>query len=250
MLEINGLKASVAEKEILKGLDLSVPPGEVHAIMGPNGSGKSTLANILAGRDDYTVTGGSVAFKGNQLLDMEPNERACAGFFMSFQHPVEVAGVNNAYFLRTVVNAQRRFRGQKEWDAYDFMATLKEKLAFLEMDDSFLKRSLNEGFSGGEKKRNEMLQMLLLEPEFMLLDEVDSGLDVDALRIVSKAVNQMRQDNRSILLVTHYQRLLDHVTPDKVHVLANGRIVKSGSADLAQEIERQGYAWLGIKGDE
>lgn len=247
MLSIKDLHAGIPEKEILKGLSLEIGAGEVHAIMGPNGAGKSSLANVLVGRDGYEATSGSVTFLGKDLLDQEPDERACNGFFLGFQYPIEVPGVNNAYFLRTALNAQRRSRGEAELDAYDFMALITEKLQLLEMDKDFLQRGLNEGFSGGEKKRNEILQMLVLEPRFAMLDETDSGLDIDALRIISKGVNALRAADRSILLVTHYQRLLDHIKPDFVHVLANGQIVKSGDYTLALELEEKGYGWLGIE---
>ena len=250
MLSIKNLYAGIAEKEILKGLNLEIGSGEVHAIMGPNGSGKSSLANVLVGREGYQVTGGSVSYGGENLLDLEPDVRASRGFFLAFQYPVEVPGVNNAYFLRTALNAQRRSRGEAEIDAYDFMALMTEKLKLLEMDKSFLSRGLNEGFSGGEKKRNEILQMLVLEPKFVMLDEADSGLDIDALRIISNGVNALRDKRRSFLMITHYQRLLDLIKPDYVHVLANGKIVKSGDHLLALELEEKGYGWLGIQDGE
>jgi Fe-S cluster assembly ATP-binding protein len=250
MLSIKNLYARIAEKEILKGLNLEIGSGEVHAIMGPNGSGKSTLANVLVGREGYQVTAGSVSYKGEDLLDLEPDVRAAKGFFLAFQYPVEVPGVNNAYFLRTALNAQRRSRGEAEMDAYDFMALITEKLKLLDMDKSFLSRGLNEGFSGGEKKRNEILQMLILEPKLVMLDEADSGLDIDALRIISNGVNALRDKGRSFLMITHYQRLLDLIKPDYVHVLANGKIIKSGDHLLALELERKGYGWLGIQDGE
>ena len=247
MLSINNLSAGIEDKGILKGFNLEIGAGEVHAIMGPNGSGKSTLANVLAGRDEYAVTAGSVQFNGEDLLALEPDQRACAGFFLGFQYPIEIPGVNNAYFLRTALNSQRRARNEPEVDAYDFMALIKEKLALLNMDQSFLSRGLNEGFSGGEKKRNEILQMLVLEPRFVLLDETDSGLDIDALGIISNGINALRDSNRSMLLVTHYQRLLNHVKPDFVHIQANGKIIKSGDYRLALEVEEKGYGWLGCE---
>lgn len=247
MLSIQNLHAGIVGKEILQGLNLDIRSGEVHAIMGPNGSGKSSLANVLVGRDGYHVTSGTVLYQSENLLALEPEERAVKGFFLAFQYPVEVPGVNNAYFLRTALNSQRRARGEAEIDAYDFMALMTEKLKLLEMDKAFMNRALNEGFSGGEKKRNEILQMLVLEPNFVLLDETDSGLDIDALRIISKGVNAIRDQNRSILMITHYQRLLDHIKPDFVHVLANGQIIKSGDHTLALELEEKGYGWLGVK---
>jgi Fe-S cluster assembly ATP-binding protein len=247
LLEIRGLRARVGEKEILKGLDLTVREGEVHAIMGPNGSGKSTLAGVLAGRDTYQVTAGSVRYAGQDLLPLSPEARAAAGVFLGFQYPVEIPGVGNLYFLRTALNAIRRARGEEELDAMDFLALAKEKMKLVELDPSFGSRSVNEGFSGGEKKRNEVFQMAVLEPKLAILDEIDSGLDIDALRVVSVGVNALRSPERAIVMVTHYQRLLDHVTPDVVHVMAGGRIVKSGGRELAQELERTGYAWTGDK---
>jgi Fe-S cluster assembly ATP-binding protein len=244
MLEIQDLRANVEGKEILKGLNLQVSPGEVHAIMGPNGSGKSTLAHVLAGRDGYQVTSGSVRFGGVDLLALEPEERAAAGMFLAFQYPVEIPGINNSYFLKTALNAIRAQRGEAELDAVAFMRLLREKLRLVEMDDGLTKRTVNVGFSGGEKKRNEILQMALLEPRLAILDETDSGLDIDALRIVANGVNALRAADRSFVLVTHYQRLLDYIQPDRVHVLAEGRIVRTGDHHLALELERKGYGWL------
>jgi len=244
MLEIKNLHAKVDGKEILKGVSLTVNAGEVHAVMGPNGSGKSTLAHILAGREGYEVTGGSVSYGGKDLLAMAPEDRARAGVFLAFQYPVEIPGVNNVYLLKAAFNAIRKQRGEEELDAMDFLALMKAKMHFMEMDPSFLNRAVNEGFSGGEKKRNEILQMLVLEPKLALLDETDSGLDIDALKVVAKGVNKLRDPKRAIVMVTHYQRLLDHVVPDKVHVLAGGRVVKSGGKELALELEKRGYDWL------
>jgi Fe-S cluster assembly ATP-binding protein len=244
LLEVRDLHATVGGNDILKGLDLVVRAGEVHAIMGPNGSGKSTLAHVLAGRPGYEVTRGSVLFKGRDLLTMSPEERAREGVFLAFQYPVEIAGVSNVYFLKAAVNAVRKHRGQPEMDAIDFLALVKERAKVVEMDDTLLKRAVNEGFSGGEKKRNEIFQMALLEPTLAVLDETDSGLDIDALRIVASGVNQLRSPERAMVLVTHYQRLLDHVVPDFVHVLVDGRIAKSGGKDLALELESRGYEWL------
>jgi Fe-S cluster assembly ATP-binding protein len=244
MLEIKDLKARVEEKEILKGISLSVRPGEVHAIMGPNGSGKSTLAGVLAGRETYEVTGGEVRFGGADLLEMEPEVRACEGLFMAFQYPVEIPGVSTINFLKAAVNAVRKHRGQDELDAMDFLALVREKLAMVDMDESFLRRSVNEGFSGGEKKRNEVFQMAVLDPKLAILDETDSGLDIDALKIVADGVNALRRKDRAFVVITHYQRLLDHIVPDHVHVLHDGRIVKSGGRELALELEDKGYGWL------
>ena len=244
MLEIKNLHARVDGKEILKGLNLTVNAGEVHAVMGPNGSGKSTLAHILAGRAGYEVTAGSVTYLGKDLLAVSPEERAREGVFLAFQYPVEIPGVNNVYLLKAAFNAARKQRGEEELDAMDFLALVKAKMQFMEMDPSFLNRAVNEGFSGGEKKRNEILQMLVLEPKLALLDETDSGLDIDALKVVAKGVNKLRDPQRAIVMVTHYQRLLDHVVPDQVHVLAGGRVVKSGGKELALELEKRGYDWL------
>ena len=244
LLEIRDLSARAEGKDILKGLTLSVGAGEVHAIMGPNGSGKSTLARALSGHPGYEVTGGEVTYDGRDLLAMAPEERACEGVFMAFQYPVEIAGINNAYFLKAALNAVRKFRGQQEYDAVEFMQLIREKAKLLEMDQSMLSRSVNEGFSGGEKKRNEIFQMAVLEPRLAILDETDSGLDIDALRIVSKGVNALRSPDRAIIVVTHYQRLLDYIVPDFVHVLSGGRIVKSGGKDLALELEAKGYGWV------
>jgi len=244
MLEIKNLHASVGGNEILKGVDLSVAAGEVHAIMGPNGSGKSTLAQVLAGRESYDVTEGTVAFEGHDLLDMDPEDRARAGLFLAFQYPVEIPGVSNVYFLRAALNAVRKQRGQDQLDPIDFLAYVREKLKVVDMDESFLQRSVNEGFSGGEKKRNEIFQMAVLDPKLAILDETDSGLDIDALKIVASGVNAMRDKRRAIVVVTHYQRLLEYIVPDRVHVLADGRIVRSGDKSLALELEKKGYAWL------
>ncbi len=243
MLVIKGLKVRVEEKQILNGIDLTVGKGEVHAIMGPNGSGKSTLAHVLAGREGYEVTDGEVLFEGRDLLSLAPEERARAGVFLAFQYPVEIPGVNNTYFLKAALNALRKARGQEELDAMDFLELVKAKLQPLKMDESMLQRSVNEGFSGGEKKKNEVLQMAVLEPRLAILDETDSGLDIDALKVVADGVNALRDKDRSFLLVTHYQRLLDYIVPDKVHVLARGRIVKSGGKELAKELEKMGYGW-------
>jgi Fe-S cluster assembly ATP-binding protein len=244
LLEIKNLQARVTEKEILKGIDLAVGAGEVHAIMGPNGSGKSTLAQVLAGRDVYEVTGGTVLYEGQDLLAMKPEERAAGGVFMAFQYPVEIPGVSNMYFLRAALNAQRKSRGLEELDAMDFMGLVKEKARLLGLDEALLSRPVNEGFSGGEKKRNEIFQMAVLEPKLAILDETDSGLDIDALKAVAAGINAMRSPERSMVVVTHYQRLLGYVVPDFVHVMSNGRIVRSGGKELALELEQQGYAWL------
>ncbi|WP_295578698.1 Fe-S cluster assembly ATPase SufC [uncultured Lamprocystis sp.] len=247
MLSVKGLKANVGDKEILKGLDLEIGRGEVHAIMGPNGSGKSTLAHVLSGREGYTVTGGSVTFEGQDLLDLEPEARAHLGLFLAFQYPVELPGVNNTYFLKAALNAIRKARGEPELDAVSFLRLMKEKLKVLHLDDSLLKRPVNFGFSGGEKKRNEIFQMAILEPKLAILDETDSGLDIDALRIVADGVNALRSPERSVILVTHYQRLLDYIQPDYVHVLAKGQIIRSGGKELALELEDKGYGWLGAE---
>lgn len=244
MLSIKALQASVDGKSILKGLDLEVGSGEVHAIMGPNGSGKSTLGNVLAGREGYEVTGGSVTYQGKNLLEMEPEERACEGVFLAFQYPVEIPGVNNTYFLRAALNAQRKHRGEPELDSVAFLKLVREKLKVLDISDELLHRAVNEGFSGGEKKRNEIFQMAVLEPKLAILDETDSGLDIDALKAVAEGVNRLRSPDRSIVLVTHYQRLLDYIEPDRVHVLANGRIAASGGPGLAKRLEEEGYQWL------
>ncbi len=244
MLEVTNLHASVGNREILKGVDLVVKPGEVHAIMGPNGSGKSTLANVLAGRDDYEVTDGSVTYDGKNLLEMEPEERARAGLFLAFQYPVEIPGVNNAYLLKAALNEVRKHRGEAELDAMEFMAVVKERMKVLEIDPSLLNRPVNEGFSGGEKKRNEIFQMVVLEPRLAIMDETDSGLDIDALKVVSRGVNALRSPDRATVVVTHYQRLLNYIVPDYVHVLIDGRIAKSGGKELALELEEKGYAWV------
>ncbi|NUQ19653.1 MAG: Fe-S cluster assembly ATPase SufC [Gemmatimonadaceae bacterium] len=244
MLKIQGLRATVSDKEILKGIDLTVNAGEVHAVMGPNGSGKSTLAQVLAGHPAYTVTGGSVEFDGEDLLEMDPEVRAQKGVFLAFQYPVEIPGVSNAYFLRTAYNEIRKARGEEEVDPMDFLDIMEQKLKMVEMNDVMLNRSVNTGFSGGEKKRNEILQMAVLEPKLAILDETDSGLDIDALRVVANGVNALRRPDRSTIVVTHYQRLLNYIVPDFVHVLANGRIVKSGGKELALELEAKGYDWV------
>ena len=243
-LTIENLHAQIPGREILKGLTLEVKPGEIHAIMGPNGSGKSTLAHVLAGRPGYTVTAGSVTFDGRDLLALEPEERAHEGVFLGFQYPVEIPGVNNVYLLKAALNAARKHRGLPEVDAFEFLTLVRAKMKLMRMDESFLSRGVNEGFSGGEKKRNEILQMLVLEPKLAVLDETDSGLDIDALKVVSNGVNTLRSPERSVVLVTHYQRLLDYVVPDHVHVLVRGKIVRSGDRTLALELEKRGYDWV------
>jgi len=244
MLSIKNLHVNVDDKEILQGLDLEVGSGELHAIMGPNGSGKSTLGYALAGRDGYDVTEGSIEFDGKDLQDLEPEERAAAGLFLAFQYPVEIPGVNNAYFLRSALNAQRRARGEEEQDSMGFLKDVRESLKALKMDEGLLKRAVNEGFSGGEKKRNEIVQMAVLKPKLAILDETDSGLDIDALKLVAEGINRLRDENRSFVVITHYQRLLDYLKPDHVHVLSKGRIVESGGEELAHRLEDEGYAFL------
>ena len=244
MLEIKGLTANAGDKPILKGINLALKAGEVHAVMGPNGSGKSTLAHVLAGRDGYTVTGGTATYLGRDLLAMSPEDRARGGVFLAFQYPIEIPGVANSYFLKAALNAIRKHRGEPELDAVDFLALIKEKAKLVEMHEALINRPVNEGFSGGEKKRNEILQMAVLDPALCLLDETDSGLDIDALRVVAGAVNALRNPSRAMLVVTHYQRLLSFVVPDRVHVLSQGRIVKSGGKELALELEQKGYGWI------
>jgi Fe-S cluster assembly ATP-binding protein len=244
MLEINDLQVSVDGNSILKGLNLRVNAGEVHAIMGPNGSGKSTLAQVIAGRDDYRVDAGTMTFEGSDLLELEPEERAQAGIFLGFQYPTEIPGVNNTYLLKAALNAQRAARGESEIDAYEFMQLIKKKIQIMQIPDEFLTRSVNEGFSGGEKKRNEILQMLVLEPKLAVLDETDSGLDVDALKVVAAGINSLKHPDRSTILVTHYERLLELVVPDHVHVLSDGAIAKSGDRSLARELDARGYDWV------
>jgi Fe-S cluster assembly ATP-binding protein len=247
MLEIRKLRARVGDKEILKGLDLTVNPGEVHAIMGPNGSGKSTLAYVLAGRPGYEVTGGDVLYKGKSLLDLSPEQRAREGVFLAFQYPVEVPGVSNVYFLKAALNALRKHRGEPELDAMEFLALAREKAKSVEIDEALIKRPVNEGFSGGEKKRNEIFQMAMLDPALAILDETDSGLDIDALKVVAEGVNQLRSPDRAMVVITHYQRLLDYIVPDFVHVLVDGRIVLSGGKDLAHDLEARGYSWVEVE---
>jgi Fe-S cluster assembly ATP-binding protein len=244
MLEIKDLEAGIDGKKILNGLNLSIHPGEVHAIMGPNGSGKSTLANVLAGRPRYEVTGGTVTYEGKNLLELPAEERAREGVFLAMQYPVEIPGVNNIYFLKAALNAMRKHRGEEELDAMEFLQLAREKMKVVELDESFMNRGVNEGFSGGEKKRNEIFQMAVLDPKLAVLDETDSGLDIDALRVVANGVNTLRSEAHSVLVITHYQRLLRYLVPDYVHVLANGRIVKSGGKELAEELEQKGYDWI------
>jgi Fe-S cluster assembly ATP-binding protein len=244
MLEIKDLRAGIDGKEILQGLNLTIQRGEVHAIMGPNGSGKSTLANVLAGRPQYAVSGGSILFEGKDLLEMSTEDRAREGVFLAMQYPVEIPGVNNIYFLKAALNAVRKHRGEEELDAMEFLQLAREKMKVVELDEAFMNRGVNEGFSGGEKKRNEIFQMAVLDPKLAILDETDSGLDIDALRVVANGVNALRNEAHSVLVITHYQRLLRYLVPDFVHVLANGRIVKSGGKELAEELERKGYEWI------
>ena len=244
MLKIENLHAQIEGKPILRGINLEIASGEVHAIMGPNGSGKSTLAQILAGRDSFKLTDGKVLYQGKDLLAMEPEERACEGVFMAFQYPVEIPGVSNVYFLKAAVNSIRKYQGLEEYDAVDFMRIIREKIKLVNLDEEFIRRAVNEGFSGGEKKRNEIFQMAVLDPKLAILDETDSGLDIDALKTVAKGVNALRRSDRAIIVITHYQRLLDYIIPDRVHVLSEGRIVKSGDKNLALELEAKGYSWV------
>ena len=247
LIEIKNLHANAEGREILHGIDLTIQPGEVHAIMGPNGSGKSTLSQVLAGRDSFEVTEGEVIYKGMDLLSMTPEKRACEGVFLAFQYPVEIPGVNNTYFLKAALNSVRKYRGEDELDAMDFLKLVREKVELIELDEELINRPVNEGFSGGEKKRNEIFQMAVLEPTFAILDETDSGLDIDALKVVAAGVNALRSKERSMLVITHYQRLLNHVVPDFVHVLFDGRIVRSGGTELAEKLEEEGYGWLETK---
>jgi len=247
LIEIRNLHAKAEGREILHGIDLTIQPGEVHAIMGPNGSGKSTLSQVLAGRDSFEVTEGEVIYKGKDLLSMAPEKRACEGVFLAFQYPVEIPGVNNTYFLKAALNSVRKYRGEEELDAMDFLKLVREKVKLIELDEELINRPVNEGFSGGEKKRNEIFQMAVLEPTFAILDETDSGLDIDALQIVAAGVNALRTKERSMLVITHYQRLLNHIVPDFVHVLVDGRIVRSGGTELALKLEEEGYGWLETK---
>ena len=247
LIEIKNLHANADGREILHGIDLTIQPGEVHAMMGPNGSGKSTLSQVLAGRDSFEVTEGEVLYKGKDLLSMTPEERACEGVFLAFQYPVEIPGVNNTYFLKAALNSVRKYRGEDELDAMDFLELVRARVKLIELDEELINRPVNEGFSGGEKKRNEIFQMAVLEPTFSILDETDSGLDIDALQVVAAGVNALRAKERSMLVITHYQRLLNHIVPDFVHVLFDGRIVRSGGTDLALKLEEEGYGWLETK---
>lgn len=249
MLEIKNLKVSVEDKQILKGVNLEVNAGEIHAIMGPNGSGKSTLANVIAGRDGYEIDSGEIIYEGKDLTEMAPEIRAREGIFLAFQYPVEIPGVNNIYLLKAALNALRTHRGEPELDAIEFMALVKERMQVVKMNEDLLSRAVNEGFSGGEKKRNEIFQMAVLEPKLAILDETDSGLDIDALKIVAKGINSLRSEDRAIIIVTHYQRLLDYIVPDHVHVLSDGKIIKSGGKDLALELEKKGYDWVREEAD-